>query len=237
MPASRPSYLEHRIEDIRTWAAEGVLSEEIAQRLGCSGSLVRRLMRQHEIPRSLNVARTSKLDRHIEAIREWTAQGWRLARIATELGCSKQSVANVMEKHGIARHAQHSNPGALNPSWKGGRYLDDDGYVLIYAPDHPHADKAGRMREHRLVMETVLGRYLLPTEVVDHIDGNKSHNAPSNLRVFASNKEHLAATLIGRVPNWTPEAKERIRQGHRQRRDRQRDASRPGSETDDAASP
>lgn len=107
-----------------------------------------------------------------------------------------------MEKHGIARHPKHSCPGDVNPAWKGGRYLDDDGYVMIYAPDHPYADKAGRVREHRLVMERELGRYLLPTEVVDHNDGQRANNDPSNLTLYASNAEHLTATLKGRVPKW-----------------------------------
>ena len=42
---------------------------------------------------------------------------------------------------------------------------------------------------HRLVMEKKLGRKLKPDEIVDHIDGNASNNAPSNLRVL-SKAEH-----------------------------------------------
>lgn len=48
-----------------------------------------------------------------------------------------------------------------------------------------------------------LGRPLERTEVVDHIDGCTFHNDPSNLRVFASNADHLKATITGKVPNWT----------------------------------
>ena len=119
-----------------------------------------------------------------------------------------------MDKHGIPRHPKHSCPGDVNPAWKGGRYLDDDGYVLMYAPDHPFADKAGRVREHRLVMEHELGRYLRPEEVVDHNDGVRDHNDPSNLTVYPTNKAHLVATLKGRLPKWTPEGRERIRQAN-----------------------
>jgi hypothetical protein len=36
---------------------------------------------------------------------------------------------------------------------------------------------------HRVVMETKLGRPLLPGEVVHHIDGNKRNNDPENLEL------------------------------------------------------
>lgn len=42
---------------------------------------------------------------------------------------------------------------------------------------------------HRVVAENLLGRRLLPGEVVHHLDGNKLNNAPENLLVL-SNREH-----------------------------------------------
>ena len=45
---------------------------------------------------------------------------------------------------------------------------------------------------HRVVAEQILGRPLLPGEVVHHIDGDKRNNAPENLMVFKSQREHAA---------------------------------------------
>ena len=44
--------------------------------------------------------------------------------------------------------------------------------------------------EHRVVAEQMLGRPLLPGEVVHHIDGNKRNNAMSNLLVLPSQAAH-----------------------------------------------
>jgi hypothetical protein len=123
-----------------------------------------------------------------------------------------------------------------NTFWRGGRTTDVDGYILVKTPGHPHATKAGYVREHRLVMEQELGRYLEPAEVVDHIDGNRGNNDPANLRLFANNRDHLAATLEGRIPNWTEDGRRRIRAGHLGSTARA-DATPPASGSDEPPSP
>lgn len=51
--------------------------------------------------------------------------------------------------------------------------------------------KIGAIHEHRIVAEAILGRRLLPGEVVHHIDLNKHNVHPLNLAVFPSQSEHM----------------------------------------------
>lgn len=151
--------------------------------------------------------------------------------------CSEEYVRETMVRLGIPRRRVHSGARPeRNHFWAGGRIVDKHGYILVKANDHPHATAAGYVREHRLVMERVLGRHLEPQEVVDHIDGNTSNNDPANLRLFASNADHLRATLKGKCPKWTEDGKRRIREGV-QRANLQRAASRQASESDASRSP
>lgn len=75
--------------------------------------------------------------------------------------------------------------------WKGGRIIDKDGYILVLVPVHPFANQNGYVREHRLVVEKYIGRYLTPDEVVHHINHKKDDNRIENLRLYVSSSLHL----------------------------------------------
>lgn len=154
----------------------------------------------------------NKIDWPLEQMRHlYEVEGWTLQRIADFLGQNQKVVNKVAKRNGFQMRRTGPASGEGHPDWKGGRNIDKDGYVLVYCPNHPSSQNGKKyVREHRLVMEQVLGRYLLPTEVVHHVNGCKTDNRPENLEVFQSNGEHLSETLRGKCPNWSPEGRERI---------------------------
>lgn len=94
--------------------------------------------------------------------------------------------------------------GEENPSWRGGRRIDENGYVQILTPGHPFAND-GYVAEHRLVVEereradnpesdflvTIAGvSYLKPSTVVHHIDEVKTNNESSNLMLLENQAAH-----------------------------------------------
>jgi len=64
------------------------------------------------------------------------------------------------------------------------------GYILIYAPKHPLANR-NYVREHRLLIEKHLGRYLTAKEIVHHINGIKNDNRLENLALLKNSSEHM----------------------------------------------
>lgn len=69
--------------------------------------------------------------------------------------------------------------------------LNNDGYVMLYEPSHPRADRGGWVFEHRLIVEARVGRYLRQDEHVHHLNGTKDDNRSENL-VVMGHLEHLA---------------------------------------------
>ena len=75
--------------------------------------------------------------------------------------------------------------GSYNGNWKGGRVRHKAGYVMVRIPAHPRAPaNSGYVFEHILVMEAIVGRYLVAGETVHHRNGIRADNRPENLELW-----------------------------------------------------
>ncbi len=105
------------------------------------------------------------------------------------------------------RKRKDARYGPDNPAWKGGvTYFKKHGnYVGVkYVRCPPEfmamARKDGYVMEHRLVVAKILGFPLLRREVVNHKDHNPANNDPSNLQLFANNRDHKLYEAHGTPP-------------------------------------
>lgn len=63
------------------------------------------------------------------------------------------------------------------------------GYISIWKPEHPH-NIGGRVKEHILIMEKMIGRYLKKGEIPHHINYLEDDNREENLFLCNTYKEH-----------------------------------------------
>lgn len=59
--------------------------------------------------------------------------------------------------------------GEKNGHWKGGRYINHAGYVMVYMPEHHRVGSNGYVREHIVLAEKALGKPLPDKAQIHHL--------------------------------------------------------------------
>lgn len=99
--------------------------------------------------------------------------------------CKKVKLKKYFHKDSTKKDGYYSSckscRGTKRPIVYGRKYLDSAGYVRLTGESE---------REHRLIMQRIIGRKLKTDEHVHHIDGNKTNNKPSNLQIISASEHH-----------------------------------------------
>jgi hypothetical protein len=124
-----------------------------------------------------------------------------------------KNAGNMSGRHN--NHARGKNSGRWNP----GKLISSHGYVLVRVQKNHHRAFGGEHNathayayEHDIVMESKIGRRLLPNEEVHHDDENKQNNEPSNLivKTKSAHMKHHDAIRGHDGLGWFPSKKEAI---------------------------
>ena len=139
-----------------------------------------------QVPKSvrLKISQTLKGRKLSESHKKAIGKGVRKAGNIPPSWKGKHHSKKAIEKMRLAKL------GEKNYNWKG--RIKKQGYYLINMPTHPFCNAKGYIREHRLVMEKHIKRYLSAEEVVHHINGKRFDNRIKNLQLFSNDSEHLS---------------------------------------------
>jgi len=92
------------------------------------------------------------------------------------------------------------------PWWRGGRVQNSHGQGYVYIrlekhdPFYPMVAKDGYVLEHRLVVAKRLGRCLLRSEKVHHINGVRYDNRDDNLELLSGSNHQLKELFCKNCP-------------------------------------
>lgn len=167
--------------------------QEIASGCRCSVATVCRWRRSLELSPNTKVSQLTAAQQ--QTVLSLAAQGIPLRAIAEQTAIFVETIRKLLLRRRVPYQKSESRTIAKEVHGT----LGYGGYVeLRVARDGPYGNlikhggpATGYALLHRMRMQDVVGRPLLSSEVVHHVDGDIYNNSVANLRLFQSHADHL----------------------------------------------
>jgi hypothetical protein len=178
--------------------------EQLALELDCTFETILIALKKHGIPiRSRSVKGNILRSDAIKELRDfdwlydqYITKHLSISKIADSLKCSGHTVITYLKRWRIRRRK------ILYVDKEQRKKTKDQGYIVVFRPEHPNATSSGWILEHRLIVSDILDRELTKSEVVHHLNLKPDDNREDNFLVFSSNKLHME--FHENPPDWMP---------------------------------
>jgi len=119
------------------------------------------------------------------------AKAWARERLYSQgKVCTDCGRAIVNDAHYCFKCSPKHNPsGSQSKIWKGVQKAK--GYILVYKPEHPRANKFGYVSEHIVNWEIANNKPLPSGWIIHHLNGIKDDNRSCNLASMPNKKHYL----------------------------------------------
>ena len=157
---------------------------EIAKMYNCSRDTIRAALKRVDIEPRGHIKR-SDIKEVVDEVIDLYNNTHSTRFVGSKMGLCKRTVSKILKENGVKVLTKEE----VMAYRRKGRKKHIGGYILVYCPGHPFADRGGYVLEHRLIVEQSIGRILLTDEYVHHINCDKTDNRIENLKL-TNRSEH-----------------------------------------------